>query len=106
MNNLRQNFYRYVTNPIAKILDFVNIPKQLELKRRRKEIAWQNKKDYIETTSKVLFETELQEQLNEGKLPNPIMLPLIIARHVEKAHKMFYEKKKNGDFDELNIMLK
>ena len=106
MSNLKQNFYKYVTNPIAKVLDFCNIPKRIELNRRRKAIANKNMMDYIETTSKVLFETELQEQLNEGKLPNPIMLPLIIAEHVEKAHKMFYEKKKNRDFDELNIMLK
>lgn len=106
MSNLKQNFYKYVTNPIAKVLDFVNIPKQLELRKRRKEIAWQNKKDYIGTTVKVLMDEDVQDMMNKGLPPHPLILPLMIIHNIEKAEGMFAEKKKNGDFDELNIMLK
>ena len=106
MNTLKQAFFKYVTNPIAKTIDLLNVPKQIELKKRRKAIALKNKMDYIETTSKVLFETELQEMANQGILPNPLLLPIIIARHVETAQEMFDEKKKNGYFDELNLMIK
>ena len=31
---------------------------------------------------------------------------ILVAKHIEMAEKMFDEKKKNGDFDELNLMLK
>lgn len=37
---MKQIFYTVITNPIAKVLDFVNIPKQLELRKRRKEKEW------------------------------------------------------------------
>jgi len=104
--NMKQIFYTVVTNPIAKILDFVNIPKQIELKKRRKEIAWKNKKDYIETTVNVLMETDIQEMINKRLPPHPLILPLMIMKNIDKAEGMFAEKKKNGDFDELNIMLK
>ena len=104
--NMKQIFYTVVTNPIAKILDFVNIPKQLELRKRRKEIAWKNKKDYIETTVNVLMEKEVQDMINKGIPPHPLILPLMIMHNIDKAEGMFAEKKKNGDFDELNIMVK
>lgn len=104
--NMKQIFYTVVTNPIAKVLDFVNIPKRIELKKRRKEIAWKNKKDYIETTVNVLMETDIQEMINKGLPPHPLILPLMIMKNIDKAEGMFAEKKKNGDFDELNIMLK
>lgn len=104
--NMKQIFYTVVTNPIAKVLDFVNIPKQLELKKRRKEIAWKNKKDYIETTVNVLMEKEVQDMINKGIPPHPLILPLMIMHNIDKAEGMFAEKKKNGDFDELNMMVK
>lgn len=106
MNNKKQLFYKYVTTPIAKVLDFVNVPKQIELRKRRNKIAEMNKCEYIQTTSKVLFETELQEHLNIGEIPHPLALPIIIERNIQKATEMFYEKKKNGDFDELNLLIK
>lgn len=104
--NMKQIFYTVVTNPIAKVLDFVNIPKQLELRKRRKEIAWKNKKDYIETTVNVLMEKEVQDMISKGIPPHPLILPLMIMHNIDKAEGMFAEKKKNGDFDELNIMVK
>jgi len=104
--NMKQIFYTVITNPIAKVLDFVNIPKQLELRKRRKAIAWKNKKDYIETTVNVLMEKEVQDMINKGIPPHPLILPLMIMHNIDKAEGMFAEKKKNGDFDELNIMVK
>lgn len=103
---MKQIFYTVITNPIAKVLDFVNIPKQIELRKRRKAIAWKNKKDYIETTVNVLMEKEVQDIINKGLPPHPLILPLMIMHNIDKAEGMFAEKKKNGDFDELNIMVK
>lgn len=34
--NMKQIFYTVITNPIAKVLDFVNIPKRIELKKTQK----------------------------------------------------------------------
>ena len=103
---MKQFLFRYVTTPIAKALDFINVPKTMKLKKRRKAIAEENKRQYIETTSKVLFDQEIQEHMAQGEIPNPLFLPLIIDRHITQAIKMFEEKKKAGDFDELNIMIR
>lgn len=106
MNEMKQKFYRYVTTPIAKVLDFVNIPKRMEIQKRQRKIAFDNKCQYIGITSKALIEQDLQEHASRGELPHPLLLPLLIAHHIDTAYKMFDEKKKNGDFDELNIMLR
>lgn len=106
MNNLKQIFFRFITNPLAKGIDFFNIPKRIELSKKRKFLAWRNKKDYIETVTRVLIDEQLQRQLNSGGIINPILIPILVAIEMDKARQMFEEKKKNGDFDELNIMLK
>ena len=106
MNEMKQKFYRYVTNPMAKLLDFVNVPKRRKLEKLRKRIALENKVSYIEMTSKLLIEQDLQEHAELGETPNPLLLHILIAKHIDKACEMFEEKKRNGDFDELNIMLK
>ena len=69
-------------------------------------IAIKNRNDYIETTAKILLEEELQSKLNEGLIPNPLLFPIIIARNIDKAIDMYQEKKAEGYFDELNIMIK
>lgn len=105
-NEKLQWVFKYVTQPIAKVIDAVNIPKQIKLKKIRDKIAFENKRDYIQQTTKVLLETDLQEHLNQGMIPNPLAIPMLIDQHTQKAIKMFYEKKKNGDFDELNLLIK
>lgn len=105
-NEKLQWVFKYVTQPIAKVIDVVNIPKQIKLKKIRDKIAFENKQDYIQQTAKVLLETDLQEHLNQGMIPNPLAIPILINQHTQKAVEMFYEKKKNGDFDELNILIK
>lgn len=52
------------------------------------------------------METDIQEMINKGIPPHPLILPLMIMHNIDKAEGMFAEKKKNGDFDELNIMVK
>ena len=106
MNKAKQIFYKFITTPIAKFIDFCNISKRKTIIERRKVIAKKNMIDYIDMTSHMLFEQEIQEKLNEGLMPNPLIVPLIIANNIEKAHIMFQEKKRKGDFDDLNIMLK
>lgn len=102
----QQLLFKYVTTPIARVLDMINIPKQLKLHKIRRRIAEDNKRDYIEMTSKILFETDIQEHLNKGEIPNPLAIPILIDKHTQRAIEMFYEKKQNGDFDELNCMLR
>lgn len=97
--------YKNITQPIAKFIDFVNIPKRRKLEKMRKKIARDNMIAYIEQTSNALLDADLQEHLNKGMIPNPLAIPLIVEKHILKAHEMFYEKKKNGDFDELNLMI-
>lgn len=104
--NFKQNFYKYVTTPIAQFLDFLNVPKRRKLGKIRKKIAFENKYEYIRTTSELLLEQDLQSHLDKGEFPHPLLIPILITKHIDKATQMFYEKKKNGDFDELNIMLK
>lgn len=106
MNKTKQRFYDYVTRPIAKALDFINIPKRIELRKRQKSLALDNKCQYIAMTSKLLMEQDLQEHANKGEVPHPLMLPILIAKHIDTAYQMFEEKKRNGDFDELNIMIR
>lgn len=105
MNEMKQFCYKYVTTPIAKALDYINLPKRYIINKRRKKLAEINKNDYIQTTSKLLFEQDLQEHMAKGELLNPLFLPILIAKHVDKAVQMFEEKKANGDFDELNILI-
>ena len=102
----KQLLFKYVTTPIARVLDMINIPKQLKLHKIRRKIAEENKRAYIEQTMKVLMETDIQEHLNQGMVPNPFAIPILIGKHTQRAIEMFYEKKQNGDFDELNCMLR
>lgn len=102
----KQLLFKYVTTPIARALDLINIPKTIKLYRKRKQIANDNKRAYIEQTSKILLETDLQEHFNQGMIPNPLAIPLLIDKHMQRAIQMFYEKKQNGDFDELNCMIR
>ena len=104
-NEKLQWVYRHVTQPIAKFIDFVNFPKRRKIARMRRKIAHDNMIAYIEQTSNALLDADLQEHLNKGMIPNPLAIPLIAEKHIQKACEMFYEKKKNGDFDELNLMI-
>ena len=105
-NETKQLFYKYITTPIANILDFINVPKRIKIKERQKAIAEKNKMEYIEQTTKILLDTEIQEHLNKGEVPHPLMLPILISKMIDIAYEMFYEKKRNGDFDELNLLIK
>lgn len=100
-----EKFY-CVTRVLARIFDFLNFKKQIELRKRRRKIAIMNRNDFIETTAKMLLETELAGKASEGMIPNPLLIPVIIGRNVERAVEMFEEKKRNGYFDELNVMIK
>lgn len=97
--------YKNITQPIAKFIDFVNIPKRRKIAKMRRKIAHDNMIAYIEQTSNALLDADLQEHLNKGMIPNPLAIPLIVEKHILKAYEMFYKKKKNGDFDELNLMI-
>lgn len=104
-NRLQQTFYKYITTPLAKALDFINVPKRIKLRRKQRKLAMDNMCSYIEVTSKLLLEQDIQEHLAKGEAPNPVFLPILIAQKISEAEDMFREKKANGDFDELNILI-
>lgn len=106
MNNLKQQIFKYITNPVAKLVNYLNFPKRNKIKKMQKAIALDNKLEYLATTTKILLEKDLMEHAEQGLFPNPMTFPILVAKHIEMAEKMFDEKKKNGDFDELNLMLK
>lgn len=106
MNKAQQLLFKYVTQPIASIYNILNVKKYWELRKRREYIAEMNKKDFIETLAKNLIDTELQEKLNEGKVLNPLLAPIFISQKIDEAYEIFYEKKKKGYFDELNVLIK
>lgn len=106
MNKAKQFIYKYVTTPIARVCDIVNVKKYWELRKRREHIAQMNKKDFIEALTKNLVDTEIQEHLEIGEIPNPLAMPIIIAQNLDKAYEIFYEKKRQGYFDELNVLIK
>ena len=105
-NKTRQWLYKYITTPIARVLDIINVPKQVKLYKKRKLLANDNKWAYIKQTTQILIETDIQEHLNRGEVPNPLAMPYLMDKHAMRAIEMFYEKKQNGNFDELNLMLK
>lgn len=102
----KETIYKYITQPIAIFLDFINIPKRIQLEKRKNAIRLSNKADYIEELSKILLEEDLQKHALKGEYPNPKLIPFLIAVYVEKAYKIFNEKKKNGYFDDLNLLIK
>lgn len=102
----KETIYKYVTQPIAIFLDFINIPKRIQLEKRKNAIRLSNKADYIEELSKILLEEDLQKHAEIGVFPHPLLLPILINKHIDKATQMFYEKKRNGYFDDLNILIK
>lgn len=101
----KETIYKYVTQPIATFLDFINIPKRIQLEKRKNAIRLSNKADYIEELSKILLEEDLQKHALKGEYPNPKLIPLLIAVYVDKAYKIFNEKKKNGCFDEFTSVI-
>lgn len=103
---MKQFLFKYVTTPIAKIIDFFNFSKREQIYGRRTLLALSNKREYIETTSKLLFEQDIQKYIIENKTIDPQILSIIAQINISKACQMFEEKKKNGDFDELNLMIK
>lgn len=57
-----------------------------------------NKRDYIEEVSKILYD----EVQSYGAIENTTLCKMLCT---DEARDIFYERKMNGGFDDLNIML-
>ena len=86
------------TRPLADFLLAFTPQKTYRIFSRRKLIARLNKRDYIEEVSKILFD----EVLTHGNVEDLTLCKMIC---IEEAREIFYERKANGGFDDLNIMI-
>lgn len=86
------------TRPIAEFIDGFNINKLRRIAKRRQKIAHMQQADFIIEVARLLYD----EVLTHGTPPN---IDLCKALCVDEARDIFYEKKMNGGFDDLNIMI-
>lgn len=103
---MKQLFFRFVTQPIARVLDLLNFKKQKELRERKKFLRQKNYESFMDETVKCLLDKEVQDFQNMGIVPPPFLFPLIIAKCVSQADKIFEEKKANGFIDDMNLIVK
>lgn len=89
----------FFTRPLAKFIYLFDKERQRTLSGRQEIIRILNRRSYIDTTAKLLYEQA--SVLNSTFGDTIVRLNCII-----QAEQMFNEKKKHGDFDDLNIMLK
>ena len=103
---MKQLFFRFVTHPIARVLDLLNFKKQKELRERKKFLRQKNYESFMDETVKCLLDKEVQGFLNAGIVPPKFLFPLMIAKCVSQADKIFEEKKANGFIDDMNLIVK
>lgn len=103
---MKQLFFRFVTQPIARVLDLLNFKKQKELRERKKFLRQKNYESFMGETVKCLLDKEVQDFQNMGIVPPPFLFPLMIAKCVSEADKIFEEKKANGFIDDMNLIVK
>lgn len=103
---MKQLLFKYVTQPIAKVLDLLNFKKQRELRERKNFLKQKNYESFMDETVKCLLDKEVQDFKNMGIVPPPFLFPLMIAKCVCQADKIFEEKKANGFIDDMNLIVK
>ncbi len=94
-----KQFLYFFTRPLAKLVYFFNRKRSNILKNRREIIKILNKRDYVDTVASLLYEQSSILQLAFSE-------PILRMNCIIEAEKMFNEKKKHGDFDELNTLIK
>ncbi len=97
-NSKFKQFWFNFTRPLAQFIDTFDLEKQLLILKKRRAIASMNKKDYIEAVAEVLYE----EVSTYGKVKDVLLCKMLC---VEEAREIYNERKQNGGFDDLNIML-
>lgn len=88
----------YFTRPIAKMVDAVNYDKQEAIRIKREEISKLQKTDFIIEVANILY----AEVLTHGEPQNKELCRMLC---VDEARDIFYQKKYNGGFDDLNIII-
>ena len=87
-----------LTRPFAKFLDGFNLKKSRQIYWRRKAICEMQKSDFINAVAEMIYD----EVLTNGTPPD---IPLCKILCEDAARDIFLEKKINGGFDDLNIMI-
>ena len=88
----------FFTRIIAKVIYAFDRKRTNQLRERWEILRLLNKKSYIDTVSEVIYQQNLVLQ----PYPNEEMLRL---GSIIEAERMFKQKKKHGDFDNLNILI-
>lgn len=91
----------FFTRPIAKLIYLFDRERCETLRERKNILSLMNYKSYIKTTSEILYEQNLPFIALYGGSVNLLKLNCEI-----EAERMFAQKKKHGDFDSLNLLLK
>ena len=103
---MKQFLFKYVTQPIAKVLDLLNFEKQRKLRERKEFLKQKNYESFMDETVKCLLDKEVQYFNNVGIVPPSFLFPFMIAKCVREADKIFEEKKANGFIDDMNLIVK
>ena len=96
---IKELFY-YITRPMAKLIYKFDKERQKEITFKRNFIATLNKRDFINEVAKCLYD----EVQTRGTIRNEDE-PLCKVLCREEAKEIFEQKKQNGYFDELNVMI-
>lgn len=94
-----KQFLYFFTRPLAKLIYLFDTERRNALKNRREIIKIINKRSYVDFVANLLYE---QSKILQVAFSGPVLRMNCII----EAEKMFNEKKKHGDFDELNTLIK
>lgn len=103
---MKQLLFKYVTQPIAKMLDLLNFKKQRKLRERKEFLKQKNYESFMDETVKCLLDKEVQDFQNAGIVPSPFLFTIMIVKCIRQADKIFKEKKANGFIDDMNLIVK
>lgn len=87
----------YLTRPLADFIYTFNPVRDLKIAHRRYTIAQMNKHDFIDEVSRLLYD----EVQTRGHIEDTSLCQMLCK---VDAVDIFYERKMNGGFDDLNIM--
>lgn len=100
----KQAWYKRVffvfTRPLAKLIYRFDDERNKEIAFKRKVIADLNKRDFINEVSGILYDEVMTRGTIESQ--NEVYCKILCR---DEAREIFEERKQNGGFDELNVMI-
>lgn len=100
----RQTWYKRLlfvfTRPLAKLIYHFDKERNLDIAFKRKVIADLNRRDFINEVTGILYDEVMTRGTVEEQ--NELYCKLLCR---DEAKEIFEERKHNGGFDELNVMI-